>query len=177
MVESHILAPYLMTIAAYFHKHCHPRRIIEIAYMEPNELQRHRLIKSLAIPPHENAVDAVDAADAAISLWEPMATEIISIVGKEGFNSLYARTIFLNRAAFPWLAASLNTLQADQRLAELKMSFEKQTPAQVGEANNSLLITFTDILASLIGEQLTTRILCLAWNTDISNCTGKESQK
>jgi hypothetical protein len=163
-----------MTIAAYFHKHCHPRRIIEIAYMEPNELQRHRLIKSLAIPPHENAMDA---ADAAISLWEPMATEIISIVGKEGFNSLYARTIFLNHAAFPWLSANSNPLQADQRLAELKMSFERQTPAQVTEANNLLLITFTDILASLIGEQLTTRILCLAWHTDISNCTGKEFQK
>ena len=123
------------------------------------------------IQPNENA------ADAAISLWEPMATEIISIVGEEGFNSLYARTIFLNRSAFPWLLASSDPLQIDQRLAELKTSFEKQTPPQVGEANNSLLITFTDILASLIGEQLTTRILCLVWHTDISNCTGKESKK
>jgi hypothetical protein len=142
--------------------------------MEPSELPRHRLIKSLVIQPHDKAADAVDAA---INLWEPMATEIISIVGEEGFNSLYARTLFLNRAAFPWLSASSDPLQIDQRLADLKASFEKQTPAQVGEANNSLLITFTDILASLIGEQLTTRILCLAWNTDISNCTGKESQK
>ena len=142
--------------------------------MEPNELARHRLIKSLVIQSHDKAMDA---ADAAISLWEPMAIEIISIVGKEGFNSLYARTIFLNRAAFPWLSADSDPLEADQRLAELKMSFERQTPALVTEANNLLLITFTDILASLIGEQLTTHILCLAWNTDISNCTGKESKK
>jgi hypothetical protein len=139
--------------------------------MESNELPRHRLIKSLLVQPDEKT------ADAAIRLWEPMASEIISIVGEDGFNSLYARTIFLNRAVFPWLPASLDQARPKQRLAELKMSFERQTSAQISEANNSLLITFTDILASLIGEQLTTRILCLAWNTDISNCTGKESQK
>jgi hypothetical protein len=131
--------------------------------MESNELTRHQLIRGQLVQPDEKAPDA------AIRLWEPMATEITSIVGKEGFHSLYARTIFLNRAAFPWLSASSDPLQIDQTLAELKTSFEKQTPAQVGEANTSLLITFTDILASLIGEQLTTRILCLAWNTDISN--------
>src|SRR5690349_25102496 len=115
--------------------------------MEPSELPRHRLIKSLLVQPDEKA------ADAAIRLWEPMAIEITSIVGEEGFNSLYARTLFLNRATSPWLSASSDPLQIDQRLADLKASFEKQTPAQVGEANNSLLITFTDILASLIGEQ------------------------
>jgi hypothetical protein len=131
--------------------------------MESNELTRHQLIRGLLVQPDEKAPDA------AIRLWEPMATEITSIVGKEGFDSLYARTIFLNRTAFPWLSASSDPLQVDQTLAELKTSFEKQRPAQVGEANISLLITFTDILASLIGEQLTTRILCLAWNTDISN--------
>ncbi|WON74042.1 hypothetical protein [Nitrosospira sp. Is2] len=139
--------------------------------MEPNELPRHRLIKSLLVESDEQI------ADAAISLWEPMASEIISIVGEEGFNSLYARTIFLHRAVFPWLSVASDQLQANQGLAELKMSFKKQTPTQVSEANNLLLITFTDILASLIGEQLTTRILCLAWSTDISNCTGKEFQK
>ena len=46
------------------------------------------------------------------------------------------------------------------------MSLEGQTPVQAGEANSLLLISFTDILASLIGEQLTTRILCLAWGSE-----------
>lgn len=43
------------------------------------------------------------------------------------------------------------------------MSLEGQAPAQASEANSLLMITFTDILASLIGEQLTTSILRLAW--------------
>jgi hypothetical protein len=54
------------------------------------------------------------------------------------------------------------------------MSFEAQSPAQVREANSLLLITLTDILASLIGEQLTARILSLAWDVEISNETGEE---
>jgi hypothetical protein len=117
------------------------------------------------------------AAEAAIDLWERLVAQIISIVGEDGFNSLYARSLFLNQTTFPWLAASPLPPQTDHRFAELKASLEGQTPAQASEANSLLLITFTDILASLIGEQLTTRILHLAWGTDISNSIGKEPQK
>lgn len=139
--------------------------------MEPNQLPRHQLIKSL-LPQHTEKV-----ADAAIHLWERMAAQIILIVGEEGFDSLYMRSVSLSQSTFPWLAASPLLPLADQRFAELKMSLEGQTPAQAIEANRLLLITFTDVLASLIGEQLTTRILRLAWSTDISNSTGKEFQK
>jgi hypothetical protein len=34
-------------------------------------------------------------ADAAIKVWEQMAIQIISIVGEDGFNALYARSLFL----------------------------------------------------------------------------------
>jgi hypothetical protein len=105
-------------------------------------------------------------ADGATNLWEQMATEIISIVGEGGFNSLYARSIFLTRSTFPWLAAGALPPQAGQRFAGLKMSFEGHTPAQASEANRLLLITFTDILSSLIGEELTTSILRSAWGSE-----------
>jgi hypothetical protein len=112
------------------------------------------------------APHAEKAADAAINLWEQMATEIISVVGEGGFNSLYARSVFLTRPTFPWLAAGALPPQVDHRFAGLKMSLEGQTPAQASEANRLLLTTFTDILAALIGEQLTTSILRLAWGSE-----------
>jgi hypothetical protein len=62
----------------------------------------------------------------------------------------------------------------DYRFAELKMCMAGQTPAQAGAANRLLLITFTDILASLIGEHLTTSIMRSAWGDDASNKAGKE---
>jgi hypothetical protein len=139
--------------------------------METSDLTRHQIIKSLMAEPTEKIVDA------AIDLWERMATQIISIVGEDGFNSLYARSVFLSQSRFPWLAASQLTPPINQRFAELKTRLEGQTPTQASEANSLLLITFTDILVSLIGEQLTTRILGLAWGIDTSNSTGKEIQK
>lgn len=136
--------------------------------METHNLLRHQLIKSLMVPPPERP------ADAAIAVWEQMATQIISIVGEDGFNALFARTLFLNQAAFPWLASSLQAPRTEYRFADLQTSLEAQTPAQASEASSLLLITFTDVLASLIGEQLTTRILRLAWSNNISNKAEKE---
>jgi hypothetical protein len=104
--------------------------------------------------------------DAAIHLWEKIATQIIAIIGEGGFNSLYARSVFLTRSTFPWLAAGPLPPQADELFAGLKTSLEGQTQAQAVKASSFLLITFTDILASLIGEGLTTSILRLAWGSE-----------
>ena len=103
-----------------------------------------------------------------------MATQIISIVGEGGFNSLYARSVFLTQSTFPWLAAGPLSPQPDHRFAELKNALKGKHPAQASAANSLLLITFTDILASLIGEQLTTSILRSAWGNDAPDQTGKE---
>ena len=113
-------------------------------------------------------------ADAAVMLWAQMASKIISIVGEGGFNSLYARSIFLSQASFPWLSACPLSPQPDQRFAELKKCYAAQTPAQACAANSLLLITFTDILASLIGEALTTSILRSAWGNDAPDQPDKD---
>ena len=133
-------------------------------------LLRHQIIESLTAPHTEKV------ADAAIILWEQMATQIIAIIGVGGFNSLYARSVYLSQSSSPWLAASALSLQADTRFAELKKSLEGQAPADASEANNRLLCTFTDILAALIGEALTSSILRSAWGDHASAQTGKEFQ-
>jgi len=138
--------------------------------METSDLLRHRIIESL-MARHTEKV-----ADAAVHLWQQMATEVISIVGEGGFNSLYARSVFLSQTTFPWLAAGSLSSLPDCRFAELKTSLEAQTPAQASEANSLLLVNFTDILASLIGEKLTTIILRSAWGNDASDRAGKEFQ-
>lgn len=136
--------------------------------MEISDLLRDQITKSL-MTPHTEKV-----ADVAINLWEQMATHIIQLVGEDGFNSLYARSVFLAQMTFPWLTASPLSPQTDHRFADLKMRFEGQTPEQARQANSLLLITFTSILASLIGEQLTASILRAAWGNDASNRAGKE---
>jgi len=145
--------------------------------MESRDLLRHQIIESLITHRTEKV------ADAAMNVWEKLATEIISVVGEEGFNSLYARSLFLTQSSFPWLAARSVSPQSDHRFAELKIHLAEQTPVQARVANILLLITFTDILTALIGEALTTSILRSAWGSeelmaghpnDTSNKAGKE---
>ncbi len=128
--------------------------------METSELSRHQIIESLTGPRSDKG------AASAIYLWELLASQIIAVVGEGGFDSLYARSLFLAQPTFPWLAGSSPSPQTDHRFAELKTSLEGQAPAQASAANRLLLLTFTDILASLIGEQLTGSILHLAWGAE-----------
>ncbi|MHB1092610.1 hypothetical protein [Thiobacillus sp.] len=129
---------------------------------------RQQIIDSLMAQQPENI------ADAAMAQWEKLATEIISIVGEAGFNSLYERSVLLAQSTFPWLPACPSPPQAGSLFAEFRMRLAEQTPAHAREANSLLLTTFTDILASLIGEQLTASILRSAWGTPASDKSGKE---
>ncbi len=125
---------------------------------ETGMLLRHQMINGVMAQHTE--------VDAAIDLWGQMATQIIALVGEDGFNSLYARSVFLTQSAFPWLAASPLSPKSDCRFANLKTSLDGQTAAQAVKASSFLLLTFTDILASLIGEQLTASVLRTAWGVE-----------
>ncbi|MES2952546.1 MAG: hypothetical protein V4858_28795 [Pseudomonadota bacterium] len=125
--------------------------------METAGASRHPSIEGLSSQHFENTADVV------IALWDQLATQIIAIVGIGGFDALFARSIFLTQSKFPWLAGRSTSPAVGHRFADLKASLEGTTPEQAYAANHMLMITFTDVLASLIGERLTTRILDTAW--------------
>lgn len=130
--------------------------------MPRDKLQRQQLIRN-AVNHRPNPV-----ARSSVQLWEQLANELVSIVGEGGFQSLYARTILLNSKHFPWIVEENATSLPSQRFASLERCFAKQTEKVIYEANSALLITFIDILALLIGELLTSRILDSAWGGDAS---------
>lgn len=109
-----------------------------------------------------------------IASWEQIATKIISIIGEGGFNSLYTRSLFLAKASFPWLNSGLYTPNTLDPFIALREAYAVQAPEQVKQANLLLLITFTGVLISLIGEQLTLSILRSAWrlHTPVSHQQG-----
>jgi hypothetical protein len=136
--------------------------------METDDLPRHQMIHRLL------AAHQVNNAGTVIDLWEKMAHQLISIIGDIGFDSLYARSMSLAQLPSPWLSASSRPLQTDRRFAELRVNLDGQTSAQADAANSLLLITFTDILATMIGENLTGNILKLAWDDGAAGIAGKE---
>lgn len=136
-------------------------------HLEPEDLPRRELIARLM------ARDPDNTADVAVDLWERMSLQIVSIVGEQGFNSLYRRSVFLAQPTYPWLAASPPPQQRGQYFAELRKGLEGQTPSHARDANSLLLLTFTGILAALIGDPLTTRMVRSAWGDDAPSSTSK----
>ncbi|QIB66906.1 hypothetical protein [Kineobactrum salinum] len=139
--------------------------------MEAPSPERQQIIARLVAQQPDNI------ADAAISHWEKLAGEIVSVVGEAGFASLYDRSLYLSQATFPWLAADAPPQQSappGDRFVELRTCLASQAAADACAAHSQLLNTFTDILASLIGEQLTSNILRAAWNDMATDTSGKE---
>ena len=112
--------------------------------------------------------------DVTVNLWDRLASELISIIGEGGFQSLYLRSVHLTNVTFPWLVLSHPSQQTDSRFAGLKMSLEGRDITEATGASITLMITFIDILALLIGDLLTTSILRSAWGDDALNIVVKE---
>lgn len=121
---------------------------------------RHQIIK------RHLARQSGTKADGAIRLWTPMAAKIISIVGEGGFNALYEKSLHQVQSQFTWLRVNTPLQINEHQFNYLHTSLSAQQPAHAHEASTVLLITFTDLLASLIGEQLTISILRSAWGSD-----------
>ena len=109
-----------------------------------------------------------------MQLWVKMSVEIVTIIGLDGFNALYKRSIILAEATSPWQESDTKEIQNYDIITLLKQSSGTQTPTQIRSIHCLLLTTFTDILSSLIGDQLTSRILDVAWeSTAINQVRGK----
>lgn len=133
-------------------------------------MQRHQIIEDLMASHTEKT------GVAAIMLWEQMASKIIAIIGIGGFNSLYARSMFLTQSRFPWLVRGTPGEPTAERFVQLQKNFDSQPPSDAIAANHQLLCTFTDILSGLIGEELTSSILRSAWGDPASAQISKGSE-
>ena len=112
-----------------------------------------------------------------IRLWERLAPELISIIGEGGFKPLYARSVRLTSVRYPWLAHAAASAGDDGRFAPLQAHLQAQDLVQASEGSMVLFNTFLDLLASLIGEALTTHLLQSAWSQEISNTPPKDFSK
>ena len=105
----------------------------------------------------------------AIGLWKKFSDELMSLVGEKGFLILYSRGLHKLRATFPALPNFDAEISPTTWLAELEAALTEHDLVGLNTANYQLLMTFTDILASLIGEDLTIEILNASWGDADTN--------
>jgi len=103
--------------------------------------------------------DAKEVAETASRRWEDIAARIAPIIGERGFRALYARSVHMVQPRFPWAASPVAPEQAHSFFATFAESLERQPPGVAADAQQALLLTFTQLLDAFIGGALTSRLL------------------
>ena len=106
--------------------------------------------------------DAGQIAEKAVSVWRTVDAALSPIIGQRAVAALYKRSVALVHPDYPWLMAresvSLGNRQSDD-FDVLRATLSQQTSSDAIAAHWALLRAFRDLLARLLGESLTERLL------------------
>lgn len=116
------------------------------------------LALSAGIAPNSHGV-----AEATLRLWGQIAVRLAPVIGVKGVDALLGRSLQMASSGFPWLSKVGGAEDSAHPLTNLRASLEDLDP-EVGTAGSfAWLVAFTELLATLIGESLTERLLEPVW--------------
>ena len=121
------------------------------------------------------SADAPAIAAAALRAYERLAQQLAPLIGDAGLHAVCARSVHLTQREFSWLAPADSAGPRDAPFTHVRSSLERQDPAVGTEAAIAVLATFGELLASFIGDSLTTRLLRDAWPDGFSDDTTQET--
>lgn len=142
--------------------------------MPTSDEQRRQILGEIAA--HSPLAAAKEPAAAAIQQWDQLAEKFNPLLGPGGVRLIYARSLELNKATFQWLPLPLPPNSSRTLFAPLQARFESRPAVEVVAAQAALFRTFTDLLAALIGERLTTQFLRSAFAADDTHDNSQEAQ-
>jgi hypothetical protein len=98
-----------------------------------------------------------------VSQWQAIDAALAPIIGDLGVAALYHRSLFLSLKAHPWLDHERHPDVPGMDLPALNALLATRDPTEVSEASATLLRTFMELLASLVGAPLAERLLGPLW--------------
>jgi hypothetical protein len=98
-------------------------------------------------------------ADAAIAIWHDFATELHSIIGRQGVVALFSRSITLTARTFPWLSVSRAQDDRTIDINGLQAAIAQQSIEAAIAGSGELLQMFYDLLQYLVGAGLCEQLL------------------
>ena len=120
--------------------------------------------------------DAKALAAAALRVYDTLAGQLALLIGEGGVRALTARSLRLVERDFPWLAEAQPPDPSEHPFSQVALGLERQEPAVATEAAAAALATLGGLLATLIGEPLTMRVLRAAWPSAFPNETQQEAR-
>ncbi|MBC8999882.1 hypothetical protein IAI51_25475 [Pseudomonas sp. N40(2020)] len=138
-----------------------------------NEESR-QIVASLAHQVGPNA-DAASIAQAIVSILQAMDAALTPIIGQQGVVALYRRSLHLCASRHPRLAHISDRAQTAQDLNALNSELVTESEADALFFGEVLLITFYELLTTLIGPSLTARLLRDVWKPSLSDTSAQEN--
>ena len=124
---------------------------------------RHEAIRSALARAAGRAPSATSIAAATVDAWHQIAARLEPVIGAGGVEVLLVRALHLTGRNFPWLDDAVDHGAGAALLAGLNARLAERTPDDAAQASQQILTTFNDLLATLIGESLTERLLGPVW--------------
>jgi hypothetical protein len=109
-----------------------------------------------------DSADAIAIAKATSETWLLICAQLKPVIGGNGVDAILNRALYLTSAAFPWLEGSDEHVDHESLPLQISMRMAGRDPVTAAQASSSLLITFIELLATLIGNSLTRHLLASA---------------
>jgi hypothetical protein len=107
--------------------------------------------------------DASVTSEATGVTWRLVEAQLVPVIGPRGLDVLFRRALHQTTTSFPWLAAAVDRGGSAGPLPSLMACLAARDPATSAEAASALLLSFVELLATLIGTSLTERLLTPVW--------------
>ena len=136
--------------------------------------ESHQIVASLAHRVGLNA-DIAKIAQAIISTLQDIDAALTPIIGQQGVVALYRRSLHLCVSTHPRLAGIYDSVPAAMDLRTLTSVLVQQSEADALFFGEVLLTTLYELLSTLIGPSLTTRLLRGVWEPSLSDTPSQEN--
>ena len=133
--------------------------------LPPGKNPRHAAIRRTLAQRQGRDPGSGAIAEAALGLTREVADCLAPLIGSRGGDALVGRSLQLTVPAFPWLGLTGGHGDGMGSLENVKARLEVRDPMAVTEASVALLVTFTDLLVTMIGASLTDRLLGPIWTS------------
>jgi hypothetical protein len=102
-----------------------------------------------------------ETAERAMRAWHRMEETLAPIIGIGGVGAIYGRSLALSRRTFPWLPVSSGSSCGRIEPSSLGDALARQPAIEASAADAMLQRTFRELLTSLVGPRLSSRLLAL----------------
>ena len=114
------------------------------------------------------AAGSAAVAAAVQRTYDDLARAAAPLIGQVGIDALTGRTLYLLNRNYQWLTLTNEPGEWTGPFAQISACLKQQTPEVALEAAGAMFAALAGLIAALIGEPLTTRLLQAAW-PDVSH--------